>query len=542
MNLVLDLWKCDKGIDLSKWKSLHGLWGVIIKAGGHEDAVGGRYADSCAEEHLKQAIALGLHVGFYYYTDIRDDIYAKDDADHFAGLIDDLLNRTNGYCDLPCYMDVEDDRQFMPDKSIITRVIKTFCERLLTHDRYPGIYTSGSRWLENINYKELTNYANWIAWWREMWPTEAGEIGMWQQGTGSLKGDIIYDDTGWAGYHDINWCVIDYPERIKKGHLTQSTIENGPVPDKNQNGSEVIGMGRASDVVNAAYGELGYYAPDDPEPGSKYARWLADLTGEDWLRGSSWEIAWCCCFASYCLAQGGVKMDGFPTQNTDLALNGGARKYAIDKYKVQYGDIVIFNWDWNNTTDHIGIATSEFDGSGFSTIEGNVSNSVGERYRNMGNVAYVLRPPYEGYGVVGENTPSVSDDPKNNRDGGKLAVDGLGGWNTVIDLQHILGVEEDGIISGQNPQTYDANWGMCGIEYGRGGSIMVSKLQKCLGVTVNGQWDSDTSKVFQQKLADAGYSISIDGFFGRESVKVLQQAINDGKLSSILGLAETKTE
>lgn len=530
--LVLDISKWDPDIDLQAWKTIRGLWGVIIKAGGNE---GGRYTDSSFDRHYKLAREAGLHIGFYYYTTVTTSSEAELDAKHFIDIVDDR------FYDLPWYMDVEDKRQFNLSPRNLTDVIKSFCNTLIANGRYAGLYTGGDAWLHKMYRNELSDYANWIAWWREKWPTDAGEIGMWQQGGMRLSdGDIVYDDV--SGYVDLDWCDVDYPSRINSGWTKQQTETDSKPSEKNQNGSEAIGMGRASDVINVAYGELGYYAPDDPEPGSRYGRWLADLTGENWLRGPSWEIYWCCCFASYCLSKGGVKMDGFPTQNTDLALNGGARKYAIDKYKVQYGDIVIFNWDWDNKTDHIGFATSEFDGSGFSTIEGNVGNAVKECYRQMGNVAYVLRPPYEGYGVVSENVPSVSDAPKNNRDGGKLDVDGLGGWNTVIDLQHIFGVEEDGVISGQNPKTYDANWGMCGIEYGRGGSVMVSKLQKCLGVPVNGQWGFETSKALQQKLADAGYAIDVDSYFGTASVKVLQQAINDRRLPEILGLVDNKKE
>ena len=49
-------------------------------------------------------------------------------------------------------------------------------------------------------------------------------------------------------------------------------------------------------------------------------------------------------FASWVLYYAGIKMDGFPSQNTDVALNNGARKYALDdKYGVQRGDVIIFN-------------------------------------------------------------------------------------------------------------------------------------------------------------------------------------------------------
>lgn len=523
--LVIDISKYDEGIDLSEWKRKRNLWGVIIKAGGHEDAVGGRYTDKLSKNHYNSAKTLGLHIGFYYYTDVRDVATANADANHFAQLISDIVG--DDYYDLPCYMDVEDSRQFQLSSQMLTDVIKSFCNTLIFKGYYAGIYTSGNAWFNNMYADELRDYANWIAWWRSKWPNEAGDIGMWQQGCGDINGNLEFADNGKSGYRDIDWCCIDYPSRIKDGWTKQEskTEDSAEI----QNGSENAHMGRASDVINAAYNELGYCASDDPQPGSKFGRWMAELTGEDWLAGPSRDIWWCCMFVSYCLDKGGVKMPGFPTYNTDLALGNGAKKYAVDKYDVRYGDIVIFNWDWNSTTDHIGFATGEFDGSGFPTIEGNVGNAVGERYRQFGNVAYVIRPPYDGYGVIDGNKPSVSNNPKNNRDGGKLDIDGIGGWNTIIDLQYVLGTNEDGRISGQYASNNQYHWAMCNIDYNHGGSDVVRAMQKKIGAEVDGQWGPDTSKKLQKWLVDKGYHIDVDGYFGHDSVKALQQSLNDGK-------------
>ena len=57
-------------------------------------------------------------------------------------------------------------------------------------------------------------------------------------------------------------------------------------------------MGTPNDVLRIAAGEIGYYAPDDPQPGSKYGRWMADVTGESWLAGPSTEVWWCMIFVS----------------------------------------------------------------------------------------------------------------------------------------------------------------------------------------------------------------------------------------------------
>lgn len=518
--LVLDLSHWDGDIDLKAWKKKHNLWGVIIKAGGDEKKLG-RYQDPNFDLNYKKAVEAGLHIGFYYYTVTTDVVNANMDANHMIKIIG------NRSYDLPWYMDVEDPEQFKLSKRTLTEVIKTFCKTLNYFGHYSGLYTGGSAWLNNMYPEELSDYANWIAWWKATWPTEAGDIGMWQQGGMRYSdGHIVYDDV--SGYHDCNWCVIDYPSRIKAGQLGP-TNDISTEPKK----EEPTVSGRASDVINAAYGELGYYPPDDPEPGSKYGRWMAKLLGEDWLAGPSTSIWWCCMFVSWCLKQGGVEMAGFPTYNTDLALKHGARAYMVDSKKVRYGDIVIFNWDWNETTDHIGFATGEFDGSGFPTIEGNVGNKVVEKYRQLGNVAAVIRPPYSAVGVVSDKTPSPDMSAKNNRDGGKLDVDGIGGWNTIIDIQHALGTYEDGIISGQCMENRPYHKGMTNVVYSREGSAMVKALQKKVGAGVDGHWGKETSKCLYAWLIKKGYKSylpksTILSKFDSNGVKALQKSLNDG--------------
>lgn len=541
--LVLDLSHWDGDIDLKAWKKKQNLWGVIIKAGGNEKRLG-RYQDSNFDLNYKKAVEAGLHIGFYYYTVTTDIINANEDAEHMMRLVG------NRSYDLPWYMDVEDPAQFKLSKRTLTEVIKTFCKTLANKGHYSGLYTGGSAWLNDMYRDELSEYANWIAWWKATWPSEAGDIGMWQQGgIRYLDGNIVFDDV--SGYHDCNWCVVDYPSRIRQG---MTKYESASIESNASNATSAVSgainslkndisdtqplketsvSGKASDVINAAYGELGYYAPNDPERGSKYGRWMAKLMGEDWLAGPSTSIWWCCMFVSWCLKQGGVEMAGFPTYNTDLALKNGAKRYAVDKKKVQYGDIVIFNWDWNETTDHIGFATGEFDGVGFTTIEGNVGNKVVEKYRQLGNVAYILRPPYKAFGVVSDKAPSVSSNAKNNRDGGKLDVDGIGGWNTIIDLQHVLGTFEDGVVSGQRMENRSAHRGMTNVQYDRDGSSMVRALQKKIGADIDGHWGQQTSKYLNVWLCKLGYKEELAklkiGYFNKEHVKVLQKSLNDGK-------------
>lgn len=154
-------------------------------------------------------------------------------------------------------------------------------------------------------------------------------------------------------------------------------------------------MATRDEVLHIAASQIGYFAPNDPEPGSLYARWLADVTGEDWLRGSSTEIAWCCCFVSWCLAMANQECTGFPSYNTDLVLNKNPK--LVSRSECMPGDIIIWDWDGDGLTDHIGFI-NYVDGDGFiQTIEGNHNNYVTtvDRSNYWGCVAAIIRPPYD---------------------------------------------------------------------------------------------------------------------------------------------------
>ena len=156
-----------EGIDVSHWDAGLdiGEFGdgwldyVIVKCGGDEDVVGGQYRDGQFDNFYNQAVNNGLHVGAYYYTDVRTVEEAIADADHCADILD-------GYnLDMPVYGDFEDWRQMewlSPQE--LTRVMKAFCDRLSERGYRAGIYTSGSWWL-TIDAEELESFADWCAWW-----------------------------------------------------------------------------------------------------------------------------------------------------------------------------------------------------------------------------------------------------------------------------------------------------------------------------------------------------------------------------------------
>lgn len=529
-NLVIDISHWDGDIDLHAWKKKWNLWGVIIKVGGRETGLG-RYKDSNFERSYKKAIAEGLHVGAYYYTVTTDTANAKTDAEHFAG----LLSGKN--FDLPLYFDIEDARQFNLSRRVLTDVIATMCSRLKTLGYYSGLYTGGSAWLNNMYNEELIKYADWIAWWTAQWPTRAGDIGMWQQGGMRLSdGHIVYADV--SGYTDCDWCIMDYPSIIKNSSVDipeTKPVETVKVSDKIIETSVAAKLGTADAVIKVAEGELGYYAPNDPLPGSKYGRWMAQKTGESWMAGPSKSIWWCCMFVSWVLNQAGVVVKGFPSQNTDVALNRGAKNYLVsDKTKIRRGDILIFDWNWSTAaTDHIGFAKSAPVGGYVSTIEGNVSNSVQNKTRALSTIRYVVRPQYDS----SANTDISSSKPEIepcNKLGGELSVDGDIGYYTVLDWQDQMGTPADGEISGQIYSNYRFFPAVLDrvLSWDRHGSDLIRAVQQKVNADDDGIWGYHTSKAIQTWLIDHGYSCGTsgaDGWFGSDSAKALQQSLNDGK-------------
>lgn len=253
--------------------------------------------------------------------------------------------------------------------------------------------------------------------------------------------------------------------------------------------------------------------------------------GEDWLRGPSTEIWWCCMWVSMIMDKAGVKCPGFPSQNTDVAWNGGAKSRAVDKSGIRRGDVLIFDWNFNTTaTDHIGFATASPKNGYVATIEGNVGNAVKEKVRPLSSIRYVLRPQYADAEPAAIKTAKVkAKSPTQTSE--KLDVDGIGGYNTVFEWQAQLGVITDGEVSGQDRDTYEWFEGIVSVDFGGEGSKLVCAVQARVGATVDGILGRETSEMLQSWLIAHGYSCGkcgVDGRFGHDSVCALQQSLNDG--------------
>ena len=175
-------------------------------------------------------------------------------------------------------------------------------------------------------------------------------------------------------------------------------------------------MATSDDLIRIAGNYVGYKAGADPEAGSLPARWYYlnvydDDPNYEWILGPSDSVWWCCMFVSMCLSESGVQCAGFPSINTDYSVSHSEGSH-VSVGDIQRGDIVIFDWNWDGCTDHVGIVESAdiSDGS-LHTIEGNYYNAVAlvDRSDSINLISCVIRPYYSDTSL--RNMTSINNYP-----------------------------------------------------------------------------------------------------------------------------------
>lgn len=139
-------------------------------------------------------------------------------------------------------------------------------------------------------------------------------------------------------------------------------------------------------------------------------------------------------------------------------------------------------------------------------------------------------------GILTGGRPAPDYKPANNTNGGRLVVDGVGGYNTILDLQSAVGAPyKDGVLSRQFKGNRVYMRGITAVEFESPatGSQTVEKLQARIGAGVDGIWGKETSERLQRYLEGKGYSVGpcgCDGYAGTDTIKALQNCLNDKKL------------
>ena len=292
-------------------------------------------------------------------------------------------------------------------------------------------------------------------------------------------------------------------------------------------------MATPSDVLRIAAGEVGYSRWDDPQPGTKYGRWYAEMTGAPYFGTSG--VPFCAMFVSWVLNKAGVKCTYFPSAIAfDERDKGSLGNSYVNKYNLKPGDVLAFDWDDDDSGDHVGFVKEVYSNY-VRTIEGNTDNGVvAEKNRYYSSIICGIRPFYDSGSSSSQNDDKPNSEVKQAQlyliaqgfSVGAPGADGYYGSNTHTGLvkfvQNQLNIYGAGLdVDGSNgPLTQNA-WSEFGpVYYGTSKRTLVYAVQVallCHGYSVgsagiDGYCGSDTDRAIRAFQRDHG--LAVDGYVG----------------------------
>lgn len=215
------------GIDISKWNSLYkkdidwkkvkdsGVSFVIIRAGYRSISSTAMYEDPYFEEHIEGALAAGLQVGVYFYSQAITEKEALEEASF-------LLSIIKGYdITYPVCFDWEptsDTRAKNANlsKAQVTKIAEKFLSTIEGYGYEAMLYSYHSALKDYFNMDKLSKYKTWVAYYYAKYkntgveykigdpiPEEDYPYQMWQYtSTGTIPGI--------EGVVDVNVAFMPY--------------------------------------------------------------------------------------------------------------------------------------------------------------------------------------------------------------------------------------------------------------------------------------------------------------------------------------------
>lgn len=182
------------GIDVSKWNGdidwdrvqNAGITYAIIRCGYRGSSTGALVEDPYFRQNIQGALAAGLKVGVYFFTQATNEVEAVEEASMAIALCD-------GYqITYPIFIDTEgaggNGRADGLDMETRTRVCQAFCETVEDAGYSGGVYGSRNWFRTKLRMDALTDHIIWLAEYREN-PVYGGSYHFWQYtSSGSVDG------------------------------------------------------------------------------------------------------------------------------------------------------------------------------------------------------------------------------------------------------------------------------------------------------------------------------------------------------------------
>jgi len=174
--LGIDVSKYNGDIDWDKVRNA-GIQFAIIRAGYRGSSTGALVEDPYFRQNMQGALAAGLKVGVYFFTQAVNEVEAVEEASMVMQLCKDYK------LTYPIFIDTEgaggDGRADGLGVTERTAVCKAFCETIESANYTSGVYASRNWFNHNLYMGDLDKYAIWLAEYRDE-PQYGGKYQFWQ--------------------------------------------------------------------------------------------------------------------------------------------------------------------------------------------------------------------------------------------------------------------------------------------------------------------------------------------------------------------------
>lgn len=232
------------GIDVSEHKGIinwaavaaDGIDFAIIRVGGRYLNSGGIFEDKYARRNIEGALAAGLDVGVYFFSQAINAQEGLEEAEFVLDIIRDYDLTFPVVCDweyLGNYSSTNHARTYLVEPNDITAGIAAFCERVEREGYTAGVYFNEYCGMIKMDLSKLAQYQFWYAQYSSF-PRCVYDFQMWQY---SSSGKV----SGIGSATDMNICFVPYPlEKEEPPEEDPSETEQpepelpDPVPSESQ--------------------------------------------------------------------------------------------------------------------------------------------------------------------------------------------------------------------------------------------------------------------------------------------------------------------
>ncbi len=188
-------YRCMTGIDVSEhqydidWQKVaaDGIEFAIIRTGYRGYTSGGLYEDKYFRQNMEGALAAGIKVGVYFFSQATSRREAHEEAAY-------VLEQIKEYdVTMPVVFDMEilgtDYRTYNMSRRTLYGATRAFCEDIRAAGYEPMIYMTQYLGYQKYTLRELTDYGFWFAEYYVDYPSFVYDIDIWQYSdTGSVSG------------------------------------------------------------------------------------------------------------------------------------------------------------------------------------------------------------------------------------------------------------------------------------------------------------------------------------------------------------------